>query len=260
MNRKIIFILMVLLLLAGNKTFSQSEVLADGEELIYEVYYSFINIGWTKFTTNRVIGTTNRYVCEAVLKSNDAMPFVTVDFNFISELEIKDNTLRPLKFTSKEFKEGRVSTLTYIFNYDSSFVDIKKIGYNGETEYGKRMHMYSVFQDGLSIFYYARFNYFSQKSLYVPVLINQDSISLRLNFNTNKTDVDIGEVDYDISSLFLDGRTDYEMVFGLTGDFSGWFSNDAARIPLKAKLKVKIGNITLELKAWKRKNWSPPKY
>ena len=45
MNSKILkTLVLVLLLLAGDKTFSQSAVFSDGEELIYDVYYSFINI------------------------------------------------------------------------------------------------------------------------------------------------------------------------------------------------------------------------
>lgn len=254
------FFVIVLLLLGSNKTFSQSGVFSDGEELIYDVYYSFINIGWTKFNTTRVIGTKNVYKCEAVLKSNEALPFVTVDFYFISEIEVLDSYIRPLHFTSKEFKNGKASILTYDFHYDSSYAIIKKIGYEGQLEYEKHMPLVNVFQDGLSIFYFARFNFFSNKSADVPVLINQDSSSIHINYNTSKTDVDIDEVDYDISSVYLEGNTKYEFVFGLTGDFSGWFSNDAARIPVKARLKVKIGNVSLELAAWKRKNWNPPKY
>jgi Protein of unknown function (DUF3108) len=251
---------MVLLLTVSNKTFSQSGVFSDGEELIYDVYYSFINIGWAKFNTTRVIGTKNRYMCQAVLKSNEALPFVTVDFNFTSEIEVLDNFVRPVKFISKEFRDGKVSIITYGFNYDSSSAYIKKIGFEGQTEYEERIPLYGVYQDGLSIFYFARFNFFSNKSVDVPVLINQDSSSIHINFNTAKTDIDIGEVNYDISSVYLDGSTNYKFVFGLTGDFSGWFTNDAARIPVKAKLKVKIGNVTLELKGWKRQGWNPPKY
>jgi hypothetical protein len=254
------FFIIVLLLFSSNKTFSQSGVFSDGEELIYDVYYSFINIGWAKFNTTRVIGTKNIYKCEAVLKSNEAVPFVNVDFYFISEIEVLDNYIRPLQFTSKEFKDGKASVLTYDFNYDSSYVYIKKTGYNGQLEYEKRMPLTTVFQDGLSIFYFARFNFFSNKSVDVPVLINQDSSSIHIDYNTSKTDADIDEVDYDISSVYLEGNTKYEFVFGLTGDFSGWFSNDAARIPVKAKLKVKIGNVTLELKGWKRQGWKPPQY
>ncbi len=251
---------LVLLLLAGDKTFSQSRVFSDGEELIYDVYYSFINIGWAKFNTTRITGYKNRYMCEAVLKSNESLPFVSVDFYFLSEIEVLDNYIRPLKFVGKEFKGGKESTLSYDFKYESSSVYIKKTGYDGNQEFEKTIPIYSVYQDGLSIFYFARFNFFSNKTVDVPVLINQDSSIIHINFNTARTDVEISETDYDISSVYLDGNTNYEFVFGLTGDFSGWFTNDEARIPVKAKLKVKIGNITLELKAWKRKGWSPPEY
>lgn len=254
------FFIIVLLLLGSNKTFSQSGVFSDGEELIYDVYYSFINIGWAKFNTTRITGTKNVYKCEAVLKSNEALPFVTVDFYFVSEIEVMKNYIRPLKFTGKEFKDGRVSVLTYDFHYDSSYVYIKKTGYEGQIEYQMRRPLSAVFQDGLSIFYFARFNFFGNKSVDVPVLINQDSSSIHINYNTSKKDVDIDEVDYDISSVYLEGNTQYQFVFGLTGDFSGWFTNDAARIPVKAKLKVKIGNITLELKGWKRQGWNPPQF
>jgi hypothetical protein len=253
-------LVLVLLLATGDKTFSQSAVFSDGEELIYDVYYSFINIGWAKFNTSSIAGYKNRYMCEAVLKSNEALPFVTVDFYFVSEIEVVDNYIRPVKFTGKEFKDGQTSVLTYDFNYDISVVYIKKTGYDGNIEYEKNIPLHTVFQDGLSIFYFARYNFFSSKSIDVPVLINQDSSSIHINFNASKTDVDIAEADYDISSVYLDGNTEYEFVFGLTGDFSGWFTYDEARIPVKAKLKVKIGNVTLELKGWKRKGWNPPEY
>lgn len=261
MTSKIFRILVLVLLLpVSDKTFSQSAVFADGEELIYDVYYSFINIGWAKFNTTRVVGSKNLFKCEAVLKSNEALPFVSVDYYFVSEIEVMDNYIRPVKFTGKEFHDGGSSTLIYNFNYDSSFVYIKKNGYNGQTEYEKRVPLTAVFQDGLSIFYYARYNFFSNKSVDVPALINQDSASIHINFNTEKTDAEIGPVSYDISSVYLEGNTNYQFVFGLSGDFSGWFTYDAARIPVKAKLKVKIGNVTLELVSWKRSGWSPPHF
>ena len=58
----------------------------------------------------------------------------------------------------------------------------------------------------------------------------------------------------------LDGSTDFISVFGLTGYFEGWFSNDEASIPIVAKMKVIIGNVTLKLKSWKRAGWNPPKH
>lgn len=253
--------LLVLLLLMSNKTFSQYGVMEDGEELYYEVYYSFIDIGWVKFNTTRVIGKKDTYSCSAVLKSNDALPFVYVNFEFKSQIEIKDNQLRPIYFEGKEIdKDSKQSLITYIFNYDSGFVNIKKVGFDNAIEYTKRINLDKIYQDGLSVFYFSRFNYFNKQLVDVPVIFNQDIADLNLDFNTDKTDVEISTINYDISSLHLDGNTNYELVFGLTGNFEGWFSNDNARIPVKAKFKVQIGNVTLELKSWKRQNWTPPKY
>ena len=117
-------IILVLLLLMSNKTFSQLSIFEDGEELYYEVFYSFINIGWVKINTTKVIGKKDTYQSHAVLKSNDALPFVNVNYEFTSKMEVWDNQLRPLYFESKEFEDSKASVLTYNFNYDSGFVDM----------------------------------------------------------------------------------------------------------------------------------------
>jgi hypothetical protein len=258
---KYLSITLVLLLLIGSRTFSQLEVFEDGEELYYEVSYSFINIGWAKFNTERAAGKINYFITKAKLKSNDGLPFVNVDYEFISEIEVKNGNVIPHKFTAYQLIDNKKITITHDFNYDSHYVYIKKVGLDGNTEVEKKIYTYLNYQDGLSIFYYARYN--AGRNLWmknVPVVMHVDTSLMRINFFEKKTEVSISEVDYDIASTYVDGFSYFKAVFGLTGDFSGWFSADAAKIPLKAKLQVEIGNITLELKDWKRKGWQPPKY
>ena len=195
------------------------------------------------------------------MKSNESLPFVYANYQFISEIEVTGGKVKTHKFTAYEYnKDGQKSVLTCDFNYDSNFVYLKKTGFTGLQEMDKKINTTTSFQDGLSIFYYARYNTNKNESQYVPVVMNADTSLMKIDFSSKNTDVSVGEVDYDISSVYLEGFAYFTAVFGMTGDFSGWFSNDGARIPLKAKLKVKIGNVTLELKSWKRKNWSPPKY
>src|SRR4030095_386496 len=250
----------VLLLIINGKTFSQSEVFENGEELYYEVNYSFINIGWAKFTTERVTGKNDQFVTHAYLKSNSSLPYIDVNYEFISEIELQNGSVKPHKFTAYQYKEGKKSILMCDFHYDSNYIYLKKTGYDNNIETDKRINTSTQFQDGLSIFYYARYNSDKNESRNVPVLMHVDTALMKINFKNANTSVDISEVDYDIASVFLDGISYFKAVFGLTGDFSGWFSNDAARIPLKAKLEVEIGNVSLELKSWKRKNWTPPRY
>jgi hypothetical protein len=72
--------------------------------------------------------------------------------------------------------------------------------------------------------------------------------------------MDIDAVDYPVDVVRFDGRADFVGVFGLTGGFEGWFSNDDASIPITARMKVILGSIKVELTKWKRGNWAPPKF
>jgi len=194
------------------------------------------------------------------MKSNDALPFVYVNYEFRSEIEVKDGIVKPLKFTALEYKNESKSTLVCTFNYDSSFIDIQKTGFEGNQEVNKRIYTRTVYQDGLSIFYYARYNFSRTGVQYVPVLMYVDTSMMKLDYNTEKTDVGVSDIKYDVASVYLEGFAYFTAVFGMTGDFSGWFSNDAARIPIKAKLEVKIGSVTVQLVQWRRKDWKPPEY
>lgn len=250
----------IFLTLLPDLLFTQQKVMSDGEELYYEVFYAYINIGWVKFYTERVTGKSNYYITYAKLKSNEAIPFVKVDYEFRSEFEISDNAPKPYKFISYEYSDGKKSMLEYTFRYDSGYVSVIKKGFDGKTEIDKKLYSSVVYQDGLSIFYLARLGSFSNSSRYVPVLMHSDSSGMRINFTTARKKISISEWDDAVSSVYIDGFAYFTAVFGLTGEFEGWFSNDEARVPLKARLKVNIGNISLELKSWKRNNWNPPSY
>ena len=45
-------------------------------------------------------------------------------------------------------------------------------------------------------------------------------------------------------------------IAGVTGPFKGWFARDRQRPPLRALLKVFIGNVEVELEKWE--GWNPP--
>jgi hypothetical protein len=82
----------------------------------------------------------------------------------------------------------------------------------------------------------------------------------KLIFYNEVTDVSVDAADYDIECVRLDSETNFIGIFGLTGYFVGWFTNDEASIPVVANMKVIIGNIKLKLVKWKREGWMPPKY
>ncbi len=67
-------------------------------------------------------------------------------------------------------------------------------------------------------------------------------------------------LNYEAKCVRVAGVADFVGVFGLTGEFAGWFSDDEFRVPLKAKFNVTIGSITMELSSFKKRGWKAPAF
>ena len=89
----------------------------------------------------------------------------------------------------------------------------------------------------------------------IPVFMNESETSVNYFFNAQKEEIPVSIFDNDIRTVRCNGTANFKGVFGLTGEFAGWFSDDEARIPLKSQMNVMIGSVTLELDSYKRKNW-----
>lgn len=231
-----------------------------GEELTYVVKYSVMKLGEVriKVKDKQTIKGKTYYVTYANIDSYSGIPFV--DLHQIYESFV-DVNLYSDYFKALIIGKEYTAYTEYNFDYNKSEIHIKKgkvnppqVWTDSTTSADKK------YQDGLSIFYYARMNTGQSKSVNVPCFVTEEKVFTQLNFYNQTEGVSIDAVDYDIACVKLDGETDFVSVFGLTGYFEGWFTNDSAAIPVVAKMKVIIGNITLELKSWKREGWVPPKY
>ena len=255
---KNVIIILAFILFLNTNIYSQSEVLSEGEELNYVVYYGFIKLGEVNMniTGKKVENNITTYFARSEMKSYKGVPFVNLNNVFESDMEFKENELYSKRFKAIEFNEDGKVVIEYIFNYDSNFVKVKK-DYNGKTEIDKTIPFNKnvKFQDGLSLFYKARMNSFSGDNFLIPVFMNETETSVNYYFSATKENISISMFDEDIKSVRCNGVANFEGVFGLTGEFAGWFSNDRARVPLKSQLNVLIGNITLELDSYKRNGW-----
>ncbi len=260
--KKIFIIICAFLFFNLTDTYSQSKVLEVGEELNYIVYYGFIKLGEVniKITGKKTENEKTVFTLVSTMKSYKGIPFVSLNSIFESDMVYENNGLYSKRFKATEHKEDGTVITEYKFNYDSNFVHVKKEN-NGKTERDERIKFNSnvKFQDGLSLLYLARLNSFSSENFLVPVFMNEAETSVNYYFSTKNEDISISISDNDINCLRCNGVANFEGVFGLSGEFVGWFSNDDARIPIKTQLNVTIGNVTLELDSFKRKGWNPGK-
>lgn len=263
------FILILFLSVFLKSATAYEKILEVGEELNYSVYYGFIKLGEVKF---KITGKNKEdkkefFTATASIKSFDAIPMININYIFESVMQYEKNEVHSVKFTATEFKEKSITNIYYNFDYDNEVIkSLKEVDGRNEQEFKIKIETEKMFQDGLSLLYSARlqsrFDNLSKvgSRFNVPVYINEKESSVKYSFNNTPTAVDIDLEDYDIRCVKVAGVADFVGVFGLTGEFAGWFSDDDYRVPVKAKFNVTIGSITLELTSFRKKNWKAPAY
>jgi hypothetical protein len=243
-----------------NFWFISDSVFYPGEELTYVVSYSLVKLGEVKIKVRdkKIVNGKTFYSTIAYMDSYSGVPFVTLHQTYESNVSDKQYTT----FFRGVNKEKQPFTYTeYDFNYIQKEIKIKRGRFSpAKIWIDSSQALDKTYQDGLSLFFYARMNSGQSKSVDVPTFVNEKKEITKINFYKEVTDVSIDAVDYDIACTRLDGELDFISIFGLTGYFEGWFTNDDAKIPVVANMKVLIGNIRLELVKWKRENWQPPKF
>ena len=236
----------------------KNKKLVVGEDFTYVVKYAFFRLGEVRFkiVEKTIIRNTPVYKTVAYIDSYPDLPFVSIHQIYESYI---DSTFFPLKFSAHIFGED---TIFVEYNFiDDSKINIQK-GKLGCSELwlDSTAIVNKRFQDGLSILFYAMMNQGTERTLLVPCFVNEKEEIAKINFYSDREPVSIDSVNYEIDCLHLDGETEFVSVYGLTGYFEGWFSNDTFSVPILAKMHVIIGSVTLELIKWNKNLWNPPLY
>jgi hypothetical protein len=243
---------------------TQSKMLQVGEELEYRVSYSFFNIGTIRI---QVIDKEEKegmtvYRAQALMDSNPSLSWLLdLHIRFLSEM---DANIFSYMWISDDSSNHDVNFRRFQFDYDSSRVfseEGKKLP-SGErnVESFDTLSINGRCQDGLSLFFYARENVRQKNQVRVPTLIEKKEEYTDINFMNKRTDIEVDAIDYPVEVVEFEGEAEYVGVFGLTGGFRGWFSNDDARVPIVARMNVILGSIKIQLVKWNRPGWQPPKY
>ena len=235
---------------------SSSTVYADGEDLVYEV-------SWTLFKLGTIhIKTLGNFKVIAYIDSYDGLPFVDLHSVHYTEM---DSTFHTLAGYAVDKEGADWKGLRYVPDFSTLKVAIEQLydkdpalpPYRQEPKDTIQLKS-RFFVDGLSIGYIPRLFVHSVQTVNVTTLLKGNLGVTSFYFTRNKTTETIGALDDPVRVIEVQGTTNAVGVFGMTGDFTGWFSDDASAVPIKGKLKVLLGNVTVELVKWNRKGWQPP--
>lgn len=113
--------------------------------------------------------------------------------------------------------------------------------------------------EGPSLFFLARCLAATRKVVRVPTFVNREISITTLDFTEPNEDIEVGAIDYPVRAQKYTGTAQWKVgAAGLSGDFTGWLSDDEAAVPIKAEMRVTLGSIRVELEQWTRAGWVPP--
>jgi hypothetical protein len=246
------------------KTESSADVFFLNEDLTYEVSWMGIPLGSIRTIVTRRQGDGDGRTATAVARINSYSGVPFVDLHETDETTM-DPAGIPLSFQSREKADEKWKFTEYTFDQKKHRLVARVRFAQSETGSGSVLHTLDTLTianncvDGLSLLFYARVNARSVKQTSVPTFIKGKQGTTLINFYRKATSIDIDAVDYPVDVVEIDGKADFSGILGMNGEFTGWFSNDTAQIPIKGKFKILLGSITIELKQWNRTGWSPPR-
>jgi len=191
----------------------------------------------------------------ADINSYPKVPFVDLHAVFESRI---DTAVFSRWFYGKVKEDDRWDFSRYSFDYPRGKLKMEIGRFDTVISSRETLSVSGPMQDGLSLFFFARDQLMSRKQVNVAAIVKEQKVNTVINFIGERTSVEIDAVDFPVDVLRFEGNAQFTGIFGLTGDFEGWFSNDDARVPILAKMKVILGSITIELMQWKRTGWAPP--
>jgi hypothetical protein len=230
-----------------------------GEMLEYKVSYAGITLGYVKMLTEKNDTVRGNAVVKvkAFIDTAPGIPFV--EFHSIFESWADKSGGFSHEFLASTKTAGGWEYDRYEFLYPQQRMHITS-GMKDHLTKDVTIQTPKRWNDGLSLFFTAREMLRCGRNINVPTAIMGDTSRTVLNFKDAQPQaVQIDASSYAIKTLYFNGEAKWRGIYGLEGAFEGWFSDDEARVPIRAKMKVIIGNVNIELIRWKRGTWQPPK-
>ncbi|MCI0513474.1 DUF3108 domain-containing protein [candidate division KSB1 bacterium] len=226
-----------------------------GEKLSYKVKWSFVRLGTVRLY---VLDSLEMDQCQVFhtrlyIDSNPLLFFVNMHSVYESYI---DKKYYPHLFIADEKIEGVTYKTRYRFDYVERIIDVNMTDMKDTNHVIiKRLPLDEKVQDGMSLIFYARGNVRQTKQEELTAFIEAKKGKLQIRFKGDGKQIKIDAVEHPLDTYEVDGQAHFTAIAGFNGKYRGWFAADPQFPPLKAELKVFLGNVHVELESWEK--WKP---
>jgi hypothetical protein len=175
------------------------------------------------------------------------LPFIPLAYSYRSAIDAESS--RPLSFSCRSTRGDDVKTDEYRYDYEAGIVRAAR-----ETvKAGKRsadsaeLALSPGLFDGINLIGWMmaqRGSGFERRAYFIG---DMEAVPLRLVFREGTEWIRLSGQASPIQAYRVDGKLSGPGVAGLTGVFTLWLNADASRLPLKAVIKLWIGEAILEI-------------
>lgn len=248
------FLCLFFLLLTISESYARNKFhWVIGEEFTYKVKYGFLRLGTLKMQVADSVQMDKQKIYKTLLYIDSNPMIFFVNMHSIYESYIDEN-FYPHLFLADEKIDGKYYKTRYRFDYLNKLIDVKMTDLEDTSKIIiKQMPMDEKVQDGMSLIFYARGNVHLPKEETLTAFYEAKKGKIFIRFKGKGDDLKIGAIESSQKSYAVDGQAHLKAIAGFGGKYEGWFATDPQAPPLKAKLKVFIGYVTVELESWK--NW-----
>jgi hypothetical protein len=252
--QKFLLLIFIILFFPIQYGFSQqvwfkSTAFHDGEYLKFKVKWGFIHLGTIEIFQQKINDTLPLYQIEMRARSKN-LPFIKVFFINKGILNSYNPTIR--NFQLQTGKENPNIT-TYIFNASEKNIYLKTVEKN-EVIRKDTLRCNDSIYDALGIFMMIRCLSASGFQVNLKNIVDFNIHSTGLKFTSDIEQIKTDAFDTPLQAVRFEGQANFvgKAWAGVSGPFSGWVSYDQIAVPLKVKIKIFLGSISLELEEFVR--------
>ena len=252
-------ILMVVLNIYGQSYNSKSTHTLLEEKFVYDVSWAFFHLGTITITVEHVIPNPELRKITVDIKTNPYLPFIDIDEHNEVIMRVRDGMT--MHYYGIEELDGEKVEINCAYYEDENLSVYEVKNFESSKLVRKDTLTFAKpYLVGTSLIHYTRLIADSGLVKTISTMLAGNFYNTILNFCGPIEYIEIDEFDEPIRTFRYEGSADWDgkATAGLSGEFTGWLSDDDGSVVISAELKIFLGSVCIELEEWYKPGWIPP--